>query len=210
MKQLTASAVILAFVLSLTPLTSGAARQDQVNARANDFAAIKKEEVETKKAELKQRIEARKQERQIKLTDQRLETCKKREVAVNQVIAKRVAADRKNLTAFDTVRTNLEKFIERKQLDVTPQTELKNAMDTNREVAEESIDALRAQTFSCDVTDANNPGGVVKEVDSAARESLKAYRTSIRVYAQAVKKIAEVAAPSAPSEETTSDGEGVQ
>lgn len=191
MKQAVVSVILIAIVLALTPLSSGAVKQDKVNARANDFASDKKGEIEAKKQEIRQRIEDRKQERTERLADKRLESCKKREVSINNIIVKRVASDEKHLETFDGVRDNLAAFVERKQLDVSAQQALKDAMDTKRANAVQSIDALRAQTFSCTVTAANNPGGVVKEVDKLAREALKDYRAAIRAYAQGIKQSVE-------------------
>lgn len=190
MKQATICATIFALMLSLVPIASGALKNEKVSARAHDFATVKQEEVSAKRQEIAEKIAEKKARVDERLTGARLEKCKKRESKVNAIIAKHVTNDERHMKTFDTVRDNLVGFIERKKLDVSGQAELKDAMDTKRQTALDAIDSLRAQTFSCNDASATEPGSIVKQVNTLARDALKDYRTAIRQYAQAVKKAA--------------------
>lgn len=160
-----------------------------VNNATQDNSRIK-QEIEAKKQQIQQRIKDKKEERKLKLSDSRLDTCKKREAAINIIIKKRVATYEKHLETFDKVFNNLTLFVARKNLQLDSSSTTKSAVDTKRAIAVESIDALKAQTFSCAVTNAESPGDIPKEVDKLARDALKDYRSAIREYAQSVKQAA--------------------
>ena len=165
-----------------------ATETEQSSDDTNDEATEPTEqEIEQHKTEIKERFEARKQERTEKLETKRLDACNKREAKINQILAQGTDQSRKHLAVFQKIEERVEAFYTDKKLSAEGYDAAVANANAKEATAIAAIESSSELTFDCDTTDGAKPGAV-KELMKERHDALKDYRTAIKDLILVVKK----------------------
>lgn len=163
----------------------------------DDMSPAENEDVMDKKIEIKQRLTTMKEAHTEKLETKRLEVCQQRQQKINDIVARGVEQNTKQLAVFQKIEANVKQFYIDKNLSVDTYNDAVATADDAKASAVASIEASAETTFDCATTDGANPGSIIKEVMTTRHSSLAAYRTAIKDLILVVKK--------ANSQEKTTD-----
>lgn len=158
--------------------------------QGNVLNAATDNEVEQKRLELQQKIEARRAAVSERLSGQRADDCEKREQGINEALSSRTAAAERYLEKFKTIHTRLSDFAQKHSLHVDNAEALLLIMEDKQHTAEGTIAAAKLSSFDCSVTSAATPGSIIRGLISEEKYALSEYRDAIKDYAAAVKTAA--------------------
>lgn len=185
--------IILALSTSYLMLMPAAVRAEQteVSNRRQEINA----KVESIKSKSKARIEALKQKAETKTAEVRTKACDARKTNIENRLNNRVEAANRHKATFDSIFNRVKDYAESKSLTSTEITALQTSVSTASQKAIDEISALELVDINIDCT---NPDNVAITIDTyknqltSVKPALKDYRDSIRKYAQAVNKLANV------------------
>lgn len=168
--------------------------------------------IETHKTELKDRVEAMKENRTEKLETKRLEVCQKRQSKINNIGSKSTEQNKKQLAVFQKIEANVEQFYVNKNLSAEGYDAAVAAANEKEAIAVASVEASAEVTFDCTTTDGAKPGSAIKELMTSRHDALRNYRTAIKDLIVIVKKAIgqKEQASSSTKPETTSTTAGGQ
>jgi hypothetical protein len=136
--------------------------------------------VESKRTEIRARLDALKEDRETKLDEKRLATCETKSAKINSIIQKRSAQATTQLAVFKKIADRVEKFISDKQLTIENYDTLAANINDKEAAATAAIEANTNTVFDCASADGSAPGKVAKASVQTVRDALKEYRTAIK------------------------------
>lgn len=157
------------------------------NSTSSSLSDDVKKEVEKRETEIKDRVETKKSEVKEKLANKRLETCQKRQAQINSIIQKSNDHSQKHLAVFEKIEARVKAFYEDKKLNVANFDTLVANVDIKHAAAVAEVNVASTTSFSCDNTDATNPGSVVKDLMNSKNDAIKEYRTALKDLIVAIK-----------------------
>lgn len=188
----TQASVALPVTDPLARATSETANKTEAETETtSELATTDKVDVAAKRQALEQKMVERKAAIAEKLSGQRQEKCKKREVTINTVLDHRAAAAQRYFDNFSAIQEKLVTFVAEKQLDVHNANALLLVMNDSANDAQAAIQAIESTDFTCEAASAAAPGALVKDQIATAKQALKDYRTAIKDYVVAVKSTVE-------------------
>lgn len=152
------------------------------------MAEQQKQRVEERKAAIQERLETIKEERTARLDAKRLEICEKRQQKINDITARGMEQNKKQLAVFQKIEENVKAFAAEKSLSNNAIDAAITAADTKKTAAVATIEAAAEISFVCSTTDATKPGSIIKEAMTSRHAALKEYRTSIKDLIVTVKQ----------------------
>lgn len=120
----------------------------------------------------------------------KLQACKKRQSAINNIMARIVDRESRQIAVFDTIATRTETFYVSKGKTVANYATLVAAIGTAKAKAESDLASMKTtDTMMCD---AANPKGVMSAFKTSRKleiNDLKVYRTAVKNLIVAVKSV---------------------
>jgi hypothetical protein len=144
----------------------------------NQYKQLAQEKINAKKQQIKEHTQAERQK-----------LCQGREKALNRRMGLAVSVAKAHKSFFDKVYTNLKKYHDNKQLNVTNYDSLVAAADQAQANAQASIDALAALDVNVDCASQTVASDVAAYQQAVAntRDSLKDYRSALVDLVKALK-----------------------
>lgn len=166
--------------------------ESEVNERVNTF--------NTKAQATVKALEAKKAAAKARTTEERKTSCEARSTELANRLKKKVADAEKHQAVFDKIYDRVKAFHDSKNLSVTDYDALIAKADAAKVTASDSIASLKKLNITVDCSDPTAVATQVaafKEALGQTRDSLKAYRTSIKNITVAIKASLPDASPTA-------------
>lgn len=167
---------------------------EQKKKEYEEYKSKKKTESKKDKSTAKQKTEEKKQAVvEAKKTRFNKNVCEERKDALNNLSSKYRNGGKKVQTRLDNTYERVKKFYESKGLQVSNYAELTAAVDTNKAAAVSAMETVNGYKIAidCDSEDVAAQADAYRQAAQAAREKLKAYRTSLIEFIKAVKTAAQ-------------------
>ncbi len=173
-------AIMTGVILSLGLFLPGVVNAQQEDRQRGRPAEVT-ERIEERKSATKEMIAEKRETAQVKSTEARMAACEKRQAKITSAMSRISAQATKHVGTFDKIYERVQKFYDKGQLTVDNYDEL------NAEVAEAQAAAtLEASVLSelnvevdCENPDVAGTVATYRDSAQAAKESLKAYRSTL-------------------------------
>lgn len=146
--------------------------------------------IEDKQTKLESEIQAKRSDIKSKLDAKRLDICKQRETQINGIIARSVSQNKQQLGVFERIEVRVKAFYTDHKLNAADYDNLISRLDDAHSAAVAGLNTVETIRFSCDTTDASNPGGVIKNAMIQKNDALAAYKTALKNLIVAIKNAA--------------------
>lgn len=163
------------------------------------------EQVQTRRAELQQKLQELKAQNKTRLNDARKKVCETRQDKINGIIQKRSEQGTKHLDVFKKIADRVQEFVKTKDLTIENYDDLVAAINDKETAVQAAIDSNSAVTFECATAVGDHPGEVPRASIDAVRDALKDYRTVIKDLIVNVK--ASAASTTSADAASTTNGE---
>ena len=165
--------------------------QAQPEREGDVLSATQTDELEQRRMEIQQKIQAKRDAVTERLSGRRAEICEQKEQGINQAIAARNASAQRYFDKFKAIQERLTSFASEKKLEIKNASALELIMNDKRDETAATISAANATTFDCAMTSASNPGHIIRELVQEEKNTLLEYRAAVKDYALAVKAAAQ-------------------
>lgn len=140
----------------------------------------KEQTVAERRAQLTERLNQLKTERQARLSERKLQACQAKTEKINAIIQQRGKQAEKHLETFKSIATRVQEFVQTKQRTVENYDTLVAAIEEKEAAAQAAIEVNNATVFDCTTADASSPAKVPRTTITEVRDTLKEYRTAIK------------------------------
>jgi hypothetical protein len=176
---ITGGALVLLFAL-MPAVFAEEATDDSTTTTTTDIR-----EGDDPRLELKQRIQALKEERQEnkqqRLEANKLRVCEQRKTKITAIMNRAVVRAERQLELFTTIAERVKNFYEEKGRTIANYDELVAAVDAAKADAEANLEVLKGlEPFDCNAEDPKGNVEAFKLALKSINEDLKAYRTSVK------------------------------
>lgn len=155
---------------------------------AEGMSDAQKQIVESRRGEMKDRLEKVRPEHVTKLADKRLEQCKKHQETINQNFDRGVERNQKQLLVIRKIEDRVKAFYVEKQLTAVGYDDVVKMVDEAEAAAVAALEISASTQFDCASTDSAHPGIIVRETMLSRHTALKNYRTAVKDLILVVKK----------------------
>jgi hypothetical protein len=196
-KQITTMALI--FALVLTPAAAFAHEGEEPDAEVTtyhsdentrrEYAQKLRERLDQKKADRMKAIEDKKAELRVRLDAKKQEICQKHQDRINRIIGN--MGDRRMRASYriSEIQLAIQEFYTEKKLTVAGYDDLVAAADAAQAAAETSMKAqLQAPRLDCDGTQPRADMYDFREKRSASIDAMKEYRDAVKELGKAVRE----------------------
>lgn len=167
-------------VKQVEPTTSHVAGETTTgDSQTKDATAAQKEEIESRKAEFRERLAQKAHERKEKLDGRRLAQCENRQQRINALIDKTVTNGRTQLGNIQRVEARVAEFYAKKELSSTEYDAALAEADQAEAEAIAVLDVMAAQDFDCQAVDGAKPSETLRTTHQTKKSALQAYRQSV-------------------------------
>ena len=150
-----------------------------------------KTRAEAKKQAL-ERLAQKKAEVKSKLDERRRAKCQERENKINTIIAQRAGQGAKHYEVFKKIKDRVITFTESKEISPDGYAALLASVNEKEQAVIVAIETAKTVKLDCAAESSDkNMGNYIRQSVSEIRESLKAYRTSVKDLIAGVKQAAE-------------------
>ena len=150
----------------------------------------REDEHDQKRQEIQDRITERRAAVVERLSGERAEACERKEPVINEMLAKKSETAKSYYDRFSAIQTKLNEFVAVHHLDVESASALQLILTEKQEAAATLLDATTSVTFECDLTSADHPGLIVRDLVEQKKQALIEYRDALKEYATAIKEAA--------------------
>ncbi len=144
-----------------------------------EHVTAQREQLDARKAELKQKLELKADARKEKLEGRRLAQCQNRQARINELMVKSSDVSNRHLENIQKFEASVTTFAEKKSINSEAFVTQLAKVDGNEELAKEAIKVTAEQQFDCLSVDAQLPAGTLKAAREEKRGALRDYRQSV-------------------------------
>lgn len=147
--------------------------------RVREEVSSQRQQIEDRKLELKQRLDAKAAERKERLEGRRLAQCQNRQDDINALLDRSVSNGRERLAKIQRFEEGVKAFYDKQELKSGDYEAAVAAVDDKEAAAIAALDTIAAEEFLCDEVDPAKPAETIRTTQDIKQTALKEYRQSV-------------------------------